>query len=99
MNAMWHARPRGSATWAHAAPMRHDAMYLYLLIYVIICIAFHLSEGIINPLHTSHLINPMPSLNFLRVGLSSTELLFMQVTWPLAVRWIGRSAEHRASIA
>ena len=25
VDAMWHARPRGSATRAHAAPTRHDA--------------------------------------------------------------------------
>ena len=36
MDATWHARPRGSATWAHAAPTRRDVHYLYLLIYDII---------------------------------------------------------------
>ena len=88
------------ATWQrHAAPTRHDATYLYLLIYVIICIAFHLSGGIINPLNTSHLLNPMPSLNFLRVGRSSMELFFMQMMWPLAVRRIGSALEIHASIA
>ena len=49
--------------------------YLYLLIYVIICIAFCLSEWIINSLNASRLINPFDSFNFLRVGLSSTEFI------------------------
>ena len=31
MDARWHARPRGSATWAHAAPTRHDVMCAYYI--------------------------------------------------------------------
>ena len=30
VDATWHARPRGSATWTHAAPTRRDVIYLYL---------------------------------------------------------------------
>ena len=95
MDATWHARPRGSATRAHAAPTRRD-INIYLYIFFIICIAFRLSEGIINPLNTSHVINPTPSFNFLRVGLSSTELILMQVMWPIVERWINRSKDRRA---
>ena len=97
MDATWHARPRGSAT----GPTRRLRGVLFIFIYIgyNIYSPFRLSEGIINPLNTSHLINPMPSLNFLRVGLSSTELFLMQVTWPLAVHRIGDALEIRMSIA
>ena len=86
--------PRGP-TWR----IRGDVTrIIFTYIGVIIYIVFRLSEEIINPLNTSHLINPMLSINFLRVGLSSTELFFMQVTWPLAVRRIDGALEIRASI-
>ena len=52
-----------------------------------------------NPVKTPHLINPISSFNFLRVGLSSTEMSLMQVTWPLAMRWIVGALEIHASIA
>ena len=80
------AAPRG--------PTRHlqgdVTLFIFIYMGVIVHIVFRLSEEIINYLNTSHVINPMLSLNFLRVGLSSTELFFMQVTWPLAVRRIDK---------
>ena len=70
-------------------------IYLYSLI---ICIAFRLSEGIINSLNTLQLINPTFFLNFSRVGLSSTRLLYLQDTWQKLRPWIERRINHRASI-
>ena len=32
VDATWHARPRGSATRAHAAPTQHDVTCAYLYI-------------------------------------------------------------------
>ena len=73
--AMWHARPRGSATRAHAAPTRRVFIFIFYIVYNIICSAFHLSEGNINPLKTLLIINPIAFLNFSRVGLSPTHSL------------------------
>ena len=89
------AAPRGPTR-----PLRGDVTrIIFTYIGDIIYIVFHLSEEIIKSPNLSYVINSMPSFCFLRVGLSSTELFLMQVTWPLAVRWIERSAEHHASIA
>ena len=76
MDATWHARPRGSATRAHAAPTRRcDAIYIYIYMGVTVHIVFQLSEDIINPTNPSHLINTFVSFNFSRVGLSPTQYL------------------------
>ena len=71
----------------------------YLYIWVIVHIVFWLSEENYYPCYLSHIINPSPFFNFLRVGLSSTESLNVQVTWRrerCRIRW---SVDHRASIA
>ena len=70
MDETWHARPRGSATRAHATPTRR---YIYLYIYnLYIGSAFCISEGNINSLNTTLLINSIMFFNFSRVGLSPT---------------------------
>ena len=70
VDAMWHARPRGSATRAHATPTRPN-IHIYIL-YSLQYIAFCLSEANYYPLEFSLLLNPSDSFNFYRVGLSST---------------------------
>ena len=51
MDATWHARPRGSAMRAHAAPTRRcDALFIFTYIVDIIYIVFRLSEEIIKPI-------------------------------------------------
>ena len=67
VDAMWHARPHGSATQAHAAPTWRDIYLLIYIVYNIICSAFRISEGNINPLESSLLFNPIDSFNFSRV--------------------------------
>ena len=95
VDATWHSGPRGSATRAHAA-------YIYFYILHIIY-----SKGIqpsiyrkgIQPLKPMFLINPSMFFNFFPCGTKVPHSFKMQVTWPLEVRWIVRSAEYRASIA
>ena len=83
VDATWHTRPRGRATRAHAAPTRRcDGCALFIYTYI----AFRLSEGNYCPSDMSRLINLSNSLNFSRVGLSSTRFLNMQVTWPIVER-------------
>ena len=80
MDATWHARPRGSATRAHAA--RCDDYFIFI---IYISYSTYKSSDyrkiIIIPLNPSHIINPPPSFNLIRVGLSSIEFLNVQVTW------------------
>ena len=79
MDATWHARPRGSATRAHAAPTRQGDMCEYLHIYFINFIVYNVQPSVyrkgIQPSESSLLLNAIVSFNFLRVGLSSTEFL------------------------
>ena len=54
-----------------------DVTYtLFTYILVIVHIVFRLSKDNYYPFNLSHSINPPPSFNFLRVGLSSTEFIF-----------------------
>ena len=72
--AMWHARPRGRATRACAAPT-WCIVHIYLFILYIIR-GFQppvYREGI-RPLNPSGVINPTDSTNFFRVGLESHTL-------------------------
>ena len=88
------AAPRGP-TQRLRGVMRRVFIFTYI---VIICIAFRLLEGIINPLNTPRLINPLNSFNFSHVGLSSTRFLNRQVTWPIVERWIKMKHNRGASI-
>ena len=57
--------------------LRDDVTYtLFTYILVIVHIVFRLSEENYYPFIPSHNINPPPSFNLLRVGLSSTEFIF-----------------------
>ena len=99
MDGTWHARPRGSArepTWR----LRGARYLLIYIVYNIICSAFRISEGNLNPLKPLFLINPTISLNFSRVELSSTRFLFKtQDTWRKGRRRICGTLEIRTSIA
>ena len=79
------AAPRGPTR-------RCDALFIFTYIVVIIYIVFRLSEENYQPSKPLHDINPILSFNFLRVGLSSTRFLRLQVTWLTEKRWIGGSA-------
>ena len=74
MDATWHARPRGSATRAHAVPTRRCDIHI---IYIYMGYSTYRSSDyrkiIIIPLIPSHIINSPPSFNLICVGLSSTE--------------------------
>ena len=96
MDATWHARPRGRATQRLHGDVTY-ALFTYIL--VIVHIVLRLSEENYYPSYSSLIINPPPSFNFLRVGLSSMEFFNVQVTWRRERRRIGWSVDHRASIA
>ena len=90
------------ATWQRHAGPRGDVTY-ELFIYIYMGYSTYKSSDyqkiIIIPLTSSHIINLLPSFNFLRVGLSSTEFLNVQVMWQRERCRIGWSVDHRASIA
>ena len=50
-------------------------IFIFYIVYSIICSAFCISEENINSLKPSLYINPISSLYFLHVGLSSTEFI------------------------
>ena len=103
MDATWHSGQHGRATQANAVPtrrLRGDVTYaLFTYILVVVHIVFRLSEDNYYPSYLSHIINALPYFNFLRVGLTSTEFLNVQVTWQRERRRIGWSVDHHASIA
>ena len=47
LDATWHSGPRGSATGAHAAPMRHEVTGLLFIFIVNIWFIVHISLPII----------------------------------------------------
>ena len=47
MDATWHARPRGSATQAHAVPTRRDVTYALFIYIINIGVIVHISLPII----------------------------------------------------
>ena len=74
MDATWHSGPRGSVTRAHAAPTRRDVTLIYIYHIYIGYSTYKSSDYrkiITIPLISSHIINPPPSFNLIRVGLSS----------------------------
>ena len=71
MDATWHARPRGSATRAHAAPKRLIFVSIFYIFYIVSS-AFRRSEGNINPFESLRLLNSIDRFNFSPVGLSPT---------------------------
>ena len=72
MDATWHSGPCDSATRAHAVPTWRDIYLLIYIVYNIICSAFRISEGNINPLESSLLLNSTDFFKFSRVGQSPT---------------------------
>ena len=70
MDATWHLGPRDSATLAHAA------QYLYFIYYIVHKVQPSVYPKGIQHLKPSLLLNPINSLNFSRVGLSSTRFLY-----------------------
>ena len=98
MDATWHARSRGSATEAHAAPMWRMYSYILHILY---------SKGIqpsvyrkgIQPTNPSGLIKSTCFFNFFCVGVSPTQLFLFQATWLTEERSIGGAFEIRTSIA
>ena len=89
------AAPRGP-TRRLRDMMRRIYIYLYI-VYNIYSLPFIGRDYY--PSNSSHLINPILSLNFLRVGLSSTKLILMQVMWPLTARQIDGALEIHVLIA
>ena len=68
MGATWHARPRGRATRARAAPTwRIVQIYLFIL-YIIRGFQPPVYRGGIRPLNPSGIINPTNSTNFFPCG-------------------------------
>ena len=91
------------ATWQHHVGLRgaYAAMWRDIFIFTYIgytYIVFRLSEEDYYLCYVSRLINPFVSFNFLRVGLSSTEFIWMQDTWRRERHWIDVALEIRASI-
>ena len=75
MGATWHARPRGRATRARAAPTwRIVHIYLFIL-YIIRGFYPPVYREGIRPLNPSGLINPTEFSNLFRVGLKSHTVL------------------------
>ena len=83
VDATWHSGPHGSATRAHAAPMRR--IYIFIITYIIYngYSAFRISEGF------SILINPTISSILFRVGLIHT--MCLKCRWRGCVRCVGSS--------
>ena len=101
MDATWHARPRDSATRAHAEPTRRCDMCIFIFI-VNIGVIVHISIPIIGitlTLNSAHIINPINFFNFLCVGLRSTRHFKLQVTWPSEEPWIEWRNDRRTWIA
>ena len=77
MDATWHLGPRGSATRAHAAHTRRDIyLHIYFIYYIVHKVQPSVYRKGIQHLKPSLLLNPINSLNFSRVGLSSTQFLY-----------------------
>ena len=97
MGATWHARPRGKATRARAAPTwRIVHIYLFIL-YIIRGIQPPVYQQGIQPIRSSGLINPTISFLLFRVGLIHTAFI-MQVTWHDEERRIKWTIDRHASI-
>ena len=77
MDATWHLGPHGSATRAHAAPTRRDIyLHIYFIYYIVHKVQPSVYRKGIQHLKPSLLLNPINSLNFSRVGLRSTRVLY-----------------------
>ena len=96
MGATWHARPRGRATQARAAPTWH-ILHIYLYYIIIRGIQPPVYREGIRPLRSSGVINPTILFFYFRVGLIHMAFI-MQVTWRDKERWIAiegcRSGGH-----
>ena len=102
VDATWHARPCGSATQAHAVPTWRNVTLIYIYHIYLGYNTYKSSDYrkiIIISLISSHILNPPPSFNLIRVGLSSTRHFKFQVTWPKEEPWIERRNDRRAWIA
>ena len=96
LRATWqrHAGPRD----AYAAQCDGGIIHIYRKYMVYRTYkSFDYRKIISIPLISSHIINPPPYFNLIRVGLSSTEFLNVQVMWLKARRWI--TIEARRSSA
>ena len=91
--------PRGcdkacKAIWQrHAGPcsayaVRCDVYIIYILLLRVIVHISIMYSKLANPSYSSHLINQIIFFDFLRVGVSSTRFLKMQMTWLNEERWI-----------
>ena len=99
VDATWHARPRGSATQAHVAPMRRcDICIIDIYIWVIV----HISLPIIGNTLT-HIFdvpyNPDSFLLFYPCGTKFHRVLNAHDTWLKGKRRIKRSIHRHAWIA
>ena len=80
MDATWHARPRGSATWTRASLRGKDVTWTHILFNIYMGLPC-IRKQVINTHKIGYAIYASSYILFLRVGLKSLCFLYFQATW------------------